>query len=80
VVPFQAACGDDPEKLLRSQGFRLSVDPECQMAVFFANAERKDLLQMEETADDVFLLFVVHGLDHASAILRLFNFPVRIKR
>ena len=50
------------------------------MAVFFADAERKDLLQMEEAADDVFLRFVVDRFDVAPVILRLFDFPVRIKR
>ena len=50
VVPFRAACWDDQEKLLRSQGFCFPVDPESQMAVSFADAERKDLLQMEEAA------------------------------
>ena len=80
MVPFQAACGDDPEKLLRSQGFRLSVDPECQMAVFFANAERKDLLQMQETADGVLPLVVVNRLDVAPVVLHFLDFPVRIKR
>jgi hypothetical protein len=44
VVPFQVACGEYPEELLRSQGFRLPVDPESQVAVLFANTERIDLL------------------------------------
>ena len=80
VVPFQAACGDDPEELFGSQGFRLSVDPESQMAVFFADAKRKDLLQVEEATGDVFPLFVVDRFDVAPVILRLFNVSVRIKR
>ena len=80
MVPFQAACGDDPEELFGSQGFCLSVDPESQMAVFFADAERKDLLQVEEAAGDILPLFVVNRFDVAPVVLRLFNFPVRIKR
>ena len=80
MVPFQTACGDDPEELFGSEGFRLSVDPESQMAVFFANAERKDLLQMEEAAGDVLPLFVVNRFDVVSVVLRFFDFPVRIKR
>jgi len=56
VVPFQAACWDDPEELLGSQGFCLPVDPESQVAVFFPNAERRNLLQLEEAADDIFPL------------------------
>jgi hypothetical protein len=80
MIPFQAACWDDPEELFGSQGFRLSVDPESQMAVLFADAKPKDLLQMEEAADDVFPLFVVNELDHASVMVRVFDCPVRIKR
>ena len=80
MVSFQAACGDDPKKLFGSQGFHLPVDPESHMAVFFANAERKDLLQMEEAAGDVFPLFVVNWFDVAPVVLRLFDFLVRIKR
>jgi len=80
VVPFQTACWDDPEELFGSQGFRLSVDPESQMTVFFADAERKDFLQMEETTDNVSPLFVVNWFDVAPVILGLFDFPVRIKR
>jgi hypothetical protein len=80
VVPFQAACWDQPEELLRSQGFCLCVDPESQMAVLFADAERKDFLQTEEAADDVFSLFAVNRVDVAPAVLRLFELPVRIKR
>ena len=75
VISFQAAGGDDPEELFGSQGFRLPVNPESQMAVFFANAERKDLLQMEEAADNVFPLFVVNRFDVAPVILHFFNFP-----
>ena len=45
VIPSQAAGWDDPEELIRSQGFRLSVDPKSQVAVFFADAERTNLLQ-----------------------------------
>ena len=76
MIPFQAACWDDPEELVGSQGFGLSVDPESQMAVFFADAERKDLLQLEEATGDVLSFFVVHGLDHASVMVGLFDFPV----
>jgi hypothetical protein len=78
MIAFQAACWDDPEELFGSQGFRLSADPESQMAVFFADAERKDLLQMEEATGDILPLFVVNGLDHASVIVRLFDFSVWI--
>ena len=53
VVPFQAAGWDDPEELFGGQGFRFSVDRESQMAVFFADAERKDLLQVQEAAGDI---------------------------
>jgi hypothetical protein len=71
---------DDPDEFFGSERFHLSVDPENQMAVFFAEAERKDLLQMEEAADDVFPLFVVHGLDNASVMVRLFVSTDWIKR
>jgi hypothetical protein len=50
VISFQADCWDDPEKLFGSQGFRLSEDLESQVAVFFADAEPKDLLQIEGAA------------------------------
>jgi hypothetical protein len=50
VVPFQAARWDDPEKLLRSQGFRLPGDPESQVAVLFADAKTKDLFEMQKPA------------------------------
>jgi len=80
MISLQAACWDDPEELFRSQGLRLAVDLKSQVAVFFANTEAKDLLQMEEAADDVFPLFAVNGLEHASVMVRLFGFPVRIKR
>jgi hypothetical protein len=80
VAPFQAACWDDPEELLGSQEFRLPVDPESQMAVLFADAERKDLLQMEEAADNIFPLLVVNGFDVGPVVLCLFDFPVRIKK
>jgi hypothetical protein len=36
------------------------------MAVIFADAERKDLLQMKEAADDILPFLVVNGFDHAS--------------
>ena len=58
MIPFQAACWNDPEQLVRSEGFGLSVDPESQMAVFFADAERKDLHQMQEATDDILPLFL----------------------
>jgi hypothetical protein len=80
MVPFQTACGDDPEELFGSRGFCLPVDPESQVAVIFADAERKDLLQIEESACDFLPLLVVDRFDVASVVLRLFNFPVRIKR
>jgi hypothetical protein len=80
MVPFQAACGDDLEKLFGSQGFRLPVDPQSQMAVFSADAERKGLLQLQEAADDIFPLFVVNRFDVAPVVLRFFDFPVRTKR
>ena len=76
MVPFQAACGDDPEELFGSQGFRLSIDPESQMAVLFADAECKDLFQVEEAADDILPLFVVNRFDVAPVILRFFNSSV----
>ena len=79
MVPFQAACGDDPEELFRSQGYGLSVDLESEMAVFFADTEHKDLLQIiEEATDDILPIFVVNGLDVAPVILRLFDFSVWI--
>ena len=80
MVSFQTSCWDDPEELFGSQGFGLSVNAESQVAVFFADAERKDLLQVEEAAGDILPLFVVNGLDHASMVLRFFDVPVRIKR
>jgi hypothetical protein len=79
VIPFKAACGDDPEELFGSQGFRFPVDPESQIAIFFAAAERKDLLQMQEAAGDILPLFVVNRFDVAPVVLRLFDFSVRIK-
>ena len=78
MVPSQAACWDDPEELFRGQGFRLSVDPESKMAVFFADTERIDLFQMEEAADDVLPLFVVDRFDVAPVVLRFFNSSVGI--
>jgi len=80
VVPFQTACWDNPEKLFRSQGFRFPVDPESQTAVFFANAERKDLLQMQEAADDVLPLCAINQFDVSPVVLRFFDGPGRIKR
>jgi hypothetical protein len=75
---LDAACGDNPEELLRSQGFRLSVDSESQMAVFFGDTEGKDLLQIEETAGDILRLFIVNRYDVAPVVLRFFDFSVRI--
>ena len=60
MVSFQAACGDDPEELVGSQGFRLPTDPESQVAVSFPDTERKDLLQIKEAAGDILPLFVVN--------------------
>ena len=80
MAPFQAACWDNPEKLFRSQGVRFSVDPESQMAVRFADAEGKDLLQMEETADDIFPLLVVNRFDVTLLVPRLLDGSVRINR
>jgi hypothetical protein len=71
---------DDPEELFGSQGFGLSVDPESQVAVFFANAERKDIFEVQGAAGDVFPFFVVDRFDVATVVLRLFNFAIRIKR
>jgi hypothetical protein len=48
------------------------------MPVFFA--ERKDLLQVQEATGNVLPLFVVDQFDVAPAVLRFFDFPVRIKR
>jgi hypothetical protein len=79
VVPFQAACWDDPQELFGGQGFCLPVDPESQVAVLFADAEPKDLLQTEEAAGDVLPLFVVNWFDVAPVMKRLFDFPVWIK-
>ena len=76
MVRFQVARWVHPGELFGSQGFRFPVNPESQVAVFFANAERKDLLQLEEATGDVLSFFVVHGLDHASVMVRLFDFPV----
>ena len=80
MISFQTACADDPEELFGSQGLRLPVDPESQMAVLFADAERKDLLQMQEAADNVFPLLGVNRFDVASAMVSLFDFTVQIKR
>ena len=80
MVPFQTACWDDPEKLFGSQGFRLPVDAESQMAVFFADAESKDLLQVQEATRDILPLCVVNGFDVAPEVLGFFNRPVRIKK
>jgi len=80
VVPFQAACGDDPEELFGSQGFGLSVDAEGQMAVLFADAERKDLLQIEEATGDILPLFVVNRCYVAPVKLSFLESSVRIKR
>ena len=78
VISFQAACWDDLEELFGGQGFRLPVDLESQVAVFFADAERKDLLKMQEATDDILPFFVVNGFDVAPVILRLFDFSVWI--
>jgi hypothetical protein len=81
AIRFVGVCWfwrDDPEKLFGSQGFRLSVDPESQMAVFFPNTEPKDLFQVQEAADNVFPLFVVNRFDVAPVSLRLFDGWVRI--
>jgi hypothetical protein len=78
MIPFQAACGDNPEKLFGGQGFRLSVDPDSQMAVFFADAEGKDLLQIEEAAGNILPLFVVNWFDVAPVVLHFLDFQVRI--
>ena len=63
-----------------SSGVRGSVNPESQVAVFFANAERKDLLQMGEAAGDILPLFVVKRFDVAPVSMRFFDRSVRIKR
>jgi hypothetical protein len=51
MIAFHVAGWDDPANLFGSQGFRLSVDPESQVAAFFADAERKDLLRVEEATE-----------------------------
>jgi hypothetical protein len=38
------------------------------MAVFFPDTEPKDLFEMQETADDVFPLFVVDRFDFAPEV------------
>jgi hypothetical protein len=48
------------------------------MAVFFADAERNDLLQVQEVADDIFPLFVVNWFDVAPVVLHFLDFQVRI--
>ena len=78
MIPFQAAGWDDPEELFRSQGFRLPVDPESQVAVLFADTEPKDFLQVQEAADDILPLFVVNRFDVARVVLRFFNSSVWI--
>jgi len=78
VISFQTACWDDPEELFGSQGFGLSVDPKSQVAVLFADAERKYLLQIEEAADDILPLFVVNRFNVAPVMLRFFDFSVWI--
>jgi hypothetical protein len=50
------------------------------MAVRFADAEGKDLLQMEQAADNILPRLVVTRFDVAPVVLRLFDFLVRIKR
>jgi len=79
VISFQAACWDDPEKLFGSQGFRLPVDPESQKAVFFADAEPKDLLQMEEAAHDVLAFFIVNRCDVAPVVFAFSIFRSKSK-
>ena len=74
MIPFQAACWDNPEKLFGGKWFRLSADLERQMAVSLANAECKDLLQIEEAAGDVFPLLIVNRFDVAPVVLRFFRF------
>ena len=73
MVSFQASRGDDPEELVRRQGFDLSVNPEGQVAVFFPDAEGKDLLKMQEALDDVFPLCIINGFDLAPLVLGLFR-------
>ena len=41
LISFQADGWDDPEEPFGGQEFRLSVDPESQMVVFFLNSEPK---------------------------------------
>jgi len=65
MIAFQTACWDDPEELFGSEGFCLSVDAESQVVVFFANAEPKDLFEVQEAADDILPLFVVNRFDVA---------------
>jgi hypothetical protein len=80
VVPFQTPCGDDLEELFRSQGFGLPVDSESQVAVIFADAKRKDLLDAQEAMGDILPLLVVNRFDIAPVMLRFLNGSVRINR
>jgi hypothetical protein len=48
------------------------------VAVFFADAEGKDLLQIEEAAGDILPLCVVNWFDVAPVMLGLFNSSVWI--
>jgi hypothetical protein len=80
MIAFQAAFWDDPEELFGSQGLRLSFDPECQVAVFFADVEPKDLLERQDVAGDILPLFVVNRFDVPPVVLRFLEGSVWIKR
>jgi hypothetical protein len=50
------------------------------MAIFIPEAERKDLLQVQEAAGDFPSLFAVNGFNVVSVILRLLDGSVRIAK
>ena len=78
MVPFQTACGDDPEELFGKQGFCLSVDLESEMAVVLnADAKIFSRWRRRRAIPSHFLSSI--GLYVAPVMLRLFGFPVRIK-
>ena len=78
MIPFQAAHGNNPLELLRSQWFRPSVNRKGQMAVFPANAEAEDLLQVQEARRDLFPFFIVDGFHCTPLVLGLIEPAVRI--
>jgi hypothetical protein len=78
MIPFQAAHRDEPNELFRGEGFHFSVDPDGQVAVFLANAEAKDLLQVREPDYKVVPFFVVNGFYRTTLILGFFEFTVGV--